>query len=89
MGKFIRISHKRALIIFPLLVALATLLALLVIQEPAFGTDGGITFKKALDPHIFIIFTVLAITLSLALVDFAFWLIDWCHKQDAIGWCRK
>lgn len=88
-GKFIHISHKKALVIFPSIVAVATILALVVVQDPVYGTDGAITFKNALDPHIFIIFTVLSVTASIGLVDFAFWLIDWCKKQDVMGWCHK
>ena len=77
-----KITRKRFSVIIPLIVGVMTTVFLVGIQDPVYGVDGIIRYKNALDPHIFIIYIILAITVSLALVDFIHWLIGWCRKQN-------
>jgi|GEM_PF-6328989 len=85
---FLKRNHSRIFVIVPLLVGVITAVVLFFYQDPVYGTDGIIRYDNALDPHIFIIYIVAAITVSAALVDFAYWLKGWCEKQNLIGWCR-
>ena len=88
MGIF-KMSHMKASIIVPIIVGAVTVLALVIAQEPVYGVNGTIQFNNALDPHIFIIYTTLSITVSVALVDLVYWLIKWCQRQDVLAWCHK
>ena len=84
---FLKLNRRRLLIVIPLIVAVITAVFLFFFQEPVYGTDGIIRYNNALDPHIFIIYILIAITVSAALVDLAYWLIGWCKRQNVIGWC--
>jgi len=84
-----KVNHKRLSVIVPLIAGVITVIVLLVIQDPVYGTDGILRFKNSLDPHLFILYTALAVTVSLALVDFVYWLTRWCQEQSMIEWCQK
>jgi hypothetical protein len=83
-GKPMRVltmNHKRLMVSVPVIAGLIMALVLIGIQDPMFFADGVINFEDPLDPHIFIIYIIMAIILSAALVDFAHWLSSWCQKQ--------
>ena len=77
-----KITDKRLSVIVPLIVGVITIVFLVWTQAPEYGDEGIIRYNNALDPHMFIIYVILMMTASLALVDFVYWLIRWCRKQN-------
>ena len=79
--KFPKISRVKLMVVVPTIVGMLTAAFLWVSQEPIYAMDGIIRYNNALDPHMFIIYTLLSVILSAALVDLAYRLVNWCKKQ--------
>jgi hypothetical protein len=83
-GKQMRLpgmNHGRLMVFVPVIAGVLMALVLIGMQDPIFLADGVINFENPLDPHMFIIYIMMAIILSAALVDFVHWLGSWCQKQ--------
>ena len=76
-----KINRTRLMVIVPAMTGMVTAAILWFTQEPAYGVDGIIRLNNPLDPHVYIIYTLLSIILSAVFVDVAYWLADWCKKQ--------
>ena len=79
--KFPKINREKLIVFVPLSIGTITAVTLWFMQEPVHVVDGTIMYSNALDPHIFITYTVLSIILSAALVDMIYWLVGWCKKE--------
>lgn len=75
-------NRERVAVIVPLIVSVITAIVLFGIQDPIYGAGGIVGYKAAIDPHIVIIYAVMAFIISTALVKLVYWLFDRCQV-----WC--
>ena len=78
---FFIVSRLRFKVIVASIAGMITAGLLWINQEPVYGIDGIVRYNNALDPHLFITYTVLSIILTAAIVDIGYWLATQCKKQ--------
>ncbi|TNF97692.1 MAG: hypothetical protein EP297_10070 [Gammaproteobacteria bacterium] len=72
-------NRERVVVILPLIVGVVTAFVLFGIEEPIYSADGIVGYKAAIDPHIVIIYAVMAFIMSTAIANLVYWLIDRCQ----------